>query len=239
MAGSLFLACNSTTPSGDSEAAIEPTSVNRFAVKHMHFGSASLAAEPRNDLPESVLVTLNSIPGKFGGNPQSEHEFQRLISSSDELVVKWDSLISGGHLGNPATHSDSQPFQSVSPATVRLMRIGTFIDAPEEGAIFPDSGFETIGFYSPSEKVNVSAIYFDGPAELKGMRATCDGTPVKADLSIPKAGLYFIFNRFENNQIHYLLLRDSKDLVFSVFTYSQVHQDYLAGLRAHFICPDV
>lgn len=231
-----LFACNSTESPPDTQPLVEPTSVTHFALKHMHFGAASLKADPAGDLPDSLLTTLNSIPGKFGGSPQADHEFQRLMASNAVLRVNWDSLILGGHLGSPALYSDSQPFQSLSPASVRIMRIGTFLGSPDDGAVFPDSAQESYGFYSVGEDAQVMAVYFDAPVGGVGVQALCDGTPVQAELKITKAGLYFLVMRFDGTKITYSMVTDPGDLIFAVFTHSQANRDFLSELMGRISC---
>ncbi len=228
--------CNSTEVPVEIPATIEPTTVTNFTFKHMHFSTSSMKADMRADLPESLVVRLNSIPGKFGGFVQNEDEFVRRMASNAVLRVNWDSLILGGHLGSPAIYSDSQPFKSLSPASVRMMRIGTFIDAPDDEPIFPDSVVESFGFYSASENAQVNAVYFDAPIEGVSAKTLCDGTPIQADLKITKAGLYFLTSRFEGAKITYSLVTNPGDLVFAVFTHSQANLDFVTELRARMTC---
>jgi hypothetical protein len=232
----ILSACDSNGLSGPDAETHEPVSVSLLPIRHLHMGSAGFQAEVRNDLPESLIITLNSIPGKMGGSPQNEDAFVQTLSSQSTLRVPWDSLIAGGHLGVPALYADSMPVASVTPATVRMMRIGTFADALEWEDLYPDSQALGYGFYSLKYQLPVVALYFDGPTRLNGMTSLCDGTPVSADASVPKAGLYFFTSQFNGSRYAFSPLADTENLVFAVSTFSQAYVDFSTAFMARTTC---
>src|SRR6185369_7584224 len=73
----LFTGCETSDSGGSTGGRTEQNGspTLSFRVRHYHYPEANDNAVVLDDLPGTVIVRLNGIPGRFGGRPNEDHLF--------------------------------------------------------------------------------------------------------------------------------------------------------------------
>lgn len=218
--------CESGTGNGDGKdpQGSPPVSLH---VRHVHFPTTFYNGVVKNDLPRPVRIELNGIPGQFDGFPTEDILFDTVLADDSPFPLRWEQLLQ-------APLTQPQPFvgggmivDSVTPASTRIMRMGTFADDGTGENVFPDSLFEAYGIYDTVLKVGVTAVYFSGPATLYADKMLCDSTHLKFQVRIPGAGFWFLYTQYSGKNMSMSLLGNPDNLVFSVNTISEAGFDFI------------
>ncbi len=224
-------ACQTGTGTADIEFPGGGTEQNgspsvSFPIRHYHYPEANENVVLKDDLPDTVLIRLNGIPGRFGGNPTADHLFDTAMARGASFPVPWARLLLAPGTQPIPYIRERNSMDSVTPAGVNIMRIGTFADGGTDSDIFPDSVFEGYSFYDTKRKIGTLPMYFSGPATVHADYPLCDSTRIRMHLQIPSAGFYFLYQVRTGDAIAFALLPDLKDLVFSVRTSSDANFTY-------------
>jgi hypothetical protein len=227
-ASALFTACefgggDGTAPDGTNQKGSPAVTLQ---VRHYHYPEANENAVVANDIPDPITIQLNGIPGHFGGTPTEDHLFDTTLAGGASFSIPWARLLQAP--GTQPLPYIKEPFgmDSVSPASVKIMRVGTFAEAVLNEGVYPDSLFEGYGFYDVALKIGATAMYFSGPATLHADSRLCDSTRFLTHVEIPAAGFYFLYLRRSGGNLGFALLPTVQNLVFGVRTSSSANYDY-------------
>jgi hypothetical protein len=224
----LFTACEPGGDGGTFPIEPEPKEMPEVTlqVRHSHYPDADRNAVVVDDIPDPITIQLNGIPGRFGGLPTKDHLFDTTLAGGASFTIPWARL-----LQVPSTQP--LPFikapggvDSVSPAGVRIMRVGTFAEAVPDQGVYPDSAFEAYGFFDVELEIGATAMYFSGPATIHSDFRLCDSTRFLTHLDIPAAGFYFLYLNRSGENLGLALLPTVKNLVFDVMTSSDINSNY-------------
>ncbi|MDB5049822.1 MAG: hypothetical protein JWO30_2893 [Fibrobacteres bacterium] len=223
----LFTACiNDETgaPGGGGEIGKPDVS---FQIKHMHFAQASMDFQLVDDLPAKVKIELAGIPGDFFGSPSEDSLFNLLVASGSSFRIPWEGLANFPSTTQPAPYTPERKFfDAVSPASVKIMRIGTFAEAESGGPVLGSEAGEGYGFFDPTLKVFAVLVYFSGAATLSADYALCDSSRFSADVRIPAAGFYFLYQKIEGKKVTVALLPSVSSLQYGVMSFAPAFLDY-------------
>jgi hypothetical protein len=231
LSAALFSACQTTDDSGTPNDASDQNGSPSvaFQVQHYHYPDADQNAVRLDDLPDPILIRLNGIPGRLGGSPTADHLFDTALAGGASFQVPWARLLQVPTTQPVPFIRVPKTVDSISPASVKIMRVGTFADGIPDDNVFPDSVFEAYGFYDTELEIGATAVYFSGPATIHADYRLCDSTRMVTHLDIPSAGFYFLYLARKADTYSYVLLPGLHNLVFSVRTLSSVNYDYVMG----------
>jgi hypothetical protein len=228
IASNTFIACTTDGPDEDGN----DSSAISLEVRHVHFAEPGQEAEIVDDLPETLSILLNGIPGNFFGTPTEDTLLVKTVPKSGSFRIPLDTLADFPASTRPAPYGPAPlEFGSVSPASVGIMRIGTFAEGGTGGSVLTDSVYEGYGIYDLSLKTLVSMIYFTGAARILADYELCDSSRFKIDISIPGKGFYFLYQKTEGTTSSVSLAPSAANRVFSVITMSQDYEDYFWTLN--------
>ncbi len=195
-------------------------------VRHYHYPEANQNVVLQDDLPDTVIIRLNGIPGRFGGRPTADDLFDTALAHGAAFTIPWARLLLAPGTQPIPYIREPISMDSVTPAGVNIMRVGTFAEGSPENDVFPDSVFEGYSFYDTERKIGAMAVYFSGPATVHADYPLCDSTRIRMHLAIPAAGFYILYQVRTGDTIALALLPDLKNLVFSVRTSSDANFTY-------------
>lgn len=227
-ASAFFTACEpggegGTGPDGTNQTGSPAVTLQ---VRHYHYPEANLNAVVVDDIPDPITIQLNGIPGHFGGTPTEDHLFDTTLIGGAAFSIPWNKLLQAPGT-QPLPYIKEQPgMDLVSPASVRIMRVGTFADDGSDQGVYPDSITEGYGFYDVKLKTGATAMYFSGPATIHSDYRLCDSTRLLTHLDIPAAGFYFLYLKRSGGNLGFALLPTVNDLVFGVRTSSDANLEY-------------
>lgn len=227
-ASALFTSCE---PSDDGGAGPGRTALNgspavNLKVRHYHYPEANQNGVVVDDIPDPITIQLNGIPGQFGGTPTQDHLFDTTLTGGASFSIPWARLLQVPGTQPLPFIKEPAGVDSVTPASVKIMRVGTFADAVLDEGVYPDSIFERYGFYDVKLKIAAMAMYFSGPATIHADFPLCDSTRFLTHLDIPAAGFYFLYQSRSGGNLGFALLPTVENLVFDVITSSDANYTY-------------
>jgi hypothetical protein len=192
-------------------------------------------------LPAQVHVELSGIPGRFGGRPTDDTLFGAWVDTKSGFSP-WAALSSFPATTQPEiwVPVPGEDFDSIAPASVKIMRIGTFASGGENGeSVLPDSLYEGYGFIDANLRTAASLMYFSGPARVYADVDLCDSSHFQADMRVPSAGFYFIYQKTQGKDFSYELLPSLTGLSYAIMTFSDTFDAHLTRMEdARFGCRD-
>ena len=227
-ASALFTACGSgdeggTGPGGTDQNGSPAVTLQ---VRHYHYPEANENTVVVDDIPDPITIRLNGIPGQFGGTPTEDRLFDTTLARGESFTIPWARLLQAPGTQPLPYIKEPVGLDSVTPASVKIMRVGTFAEAEPDQDIYPDSASEGYGFYDMTLKTGATAMYFSGPAMIHADYPLCDGTRLVTRLDIPAAGFYFMYLKRSGGNLGFALLPNVKNLIFGVRTSSNANYQY-------------
>jgi hypothetical protein len=224
----LFSACETGDDGGNGPVETGPNEMPEVTLKvrHSHYPEANRNSVVVDDIPDPITILLNGIPGRFGGRPTNDHLFDTALARGASFTIPWARLLQVPGTQPRPFIKEPGSMDSVSPASVKIMRVGTFAEAVVDQGVYPDSGFEAYGFFDVELEIGATAMYFSGPATIHSDFRLCDSTRFLTHLDIPAAGFYFLYLNRSGGNLGLEMLPTVNNLVFEVMTASDINSSY-------------
>lgn len=159
----------------------DPGSKTRLQLKYGYF-DRNLHREKTAETREDLVIDLESIPGRFFGNP------------TDDLILKFPvrddksvDLLLPANVERVAS-TFSRTGVSVMPPDVRLLRMGTFHSYLKDGRALGGGG----GFIVGDKEHPAALMYFSKACQIVGDNRMSSGKTHTYDVEIPADGWHWI-----------------------------------------------